>query len=1362
MIYEKGKFYTLPIEKELSKGDYFVFRAERGNGSIDQATLYKLDFQKKDNYVMPASMLVRVRSIGPNGLPVLGHAIPNYVYDLYSDLYGRNGTIDCVVTGVPEDGGDGAYRIADDNGIIYRLNSDEGGLTPGEHIHCRFARLAPNYYILERVQEDTRFAFHNFGELMELAGVEKRVAKVLSHLFEVLPGLEGARRQEADGSGRWPLTATEAIRSHLDEWYMAARTRHQQRLHRALVGAMKKVLLYLLEGSTYLNGALRDARPGYRRLLTDLVDILEPYRHALALMEKGEVDDFVESIFDKLSISGYLYHPAVHFGTLTVIFRAYPEKVSYYLERIFESIFSRDLDNWQVDPFREAFVEQFEIYISQARRAVDALPLAETRAQKATLQTLIVSIAMQMLLASGNKIPAQNHSLYYRCISLLRPLGSEALLFKALLSVLKIPVRATPRYSSLREPMMMMTEAAVPVGGGMESNIRSAHTYSGAGMTLRIDSTGVSLSRQGTDTDGAGVCGTAMLPWLAPRIYVPGIRPMSAARKKKLSDHHSWWQEVETALTAPVQSRVEEDPMRAASVGDYAYIVVDNISEAYDNDPLFNCRIVSTEFFEARGTMRRSDIVDYNLRYPGADSFSGRDGQPLAFYAKVTGRDENGDYKFSLREEVDGYIRRTIGFDSIYTAVITGVNAGGYSAIGSDGFGLYLDDAGRDLPNGAIVGYRLKSGHSQGNIHGIITGREDDTNRHFDKTRAFANLMHAIGEETGGVDTPDGSGNNDADAIYDEGRETLTAADVSEIASIVRFKALSETDIITAYDYLRFGRLLALAAGDTALADTLGAHAALLIQFQYYAVNNTVDARALSEIKERSEDSPLLRTITRRLEIACLLGDSRANGILAREIEAPAGELECSLAKIVLSYNMMADIDAGAEVLDGIREQLKARLNMNTEAKAAKYYGSESKYLEFKTSIVFPASNTGTEAREAPEEQQAHIMSRVAGLLNASGGKLYIGVSNDGYAVGMHDDFKYFERHKARLGSRYFDIRNTDNLCVFLENLIHETFGPTVARKIEVSADDDTDKAVVLISVRESLEPVFIDGRLYVRQSGQSTREYRDRALEEFVAERVRERAEREHVLNANREEAKTEQAETEKVIPAAADNSVAAAPVVEAEEVKAAAASKVATSRWMPNVLHEYDDGYVAPDGYLYFTGESTVEYSRTDLHIDYSDDCRCALAIGHEYAGGYLVMGYEDGKVVKVPLDEIYEKGENTPMAHNADSALQFAAIANADDIVVCVVADNSDALWRRSIRVSDLDNGHIGSAPRRFHESPVSRSVRWEIADGTKAPAFAESMADRLSARKVGVALRARLGDDVYEERLETLTDMCSNRQ
>ena len=55
---------------------------------------------------------------------------------------------------------------------------------------------------------------------------------------------------------------------------------------------------------------------------------------------------------------------------------------------------------------------------------------------------------------------------------------------------------------------------------------------------------------------------------------------------------------------------------------------------------------------------------------------------------------------------------------------------------------------------------------------------------------------------------------------------------------------------------------------------------------------------------------------------------------------------------------------------------------------------------------------------------------------------------------------------------------------MFLENLVDSTFGSTIARKITIGADDEAEKEVVLISIEESLEPVFLQDRLFVRQSG--------------------------------------------------------------------------------------------------------------------------------------------------------------------------------------------------------------------------------------------------------------------------------------
>ena len=45
-----------------------------------------------------------------------------------------------------------------------------------------------------------------------------------------------------------------------------------------------------------------------------------------------------------------------------LIFRMQPDKVGYYLSRIFESIFGRDLDNWKRSILREG-TAPFRAYI---------------------------------------------------------------------------------------------------------------------------------------------------------------------------------------------------------------------------------------------------------------------------------------------------------------------------------------------------------------------------------------------------------------------------------------------------------------------------------------------------------------------------------------------------------------------------------------------------------------------------------------------------------------------------------------------------------------------------------------------------------------------------------------------------------------------------------------------------------------------------------------------------------------------------------------------------------------------------------------------------------------------------------------
>lgn len=1345
MHYTPNEIYDLQVDAQQSLGENFILRVFTADGE-SYVSLPKLAFQKHTSE-LPATIPCRIKGIREDGLPIVAHDIRGYVFNLYEAVFRNHGTIECEVTMVPENPAEEPYSVRDRNGIYYNLFEPEAILTRGQRVRCKFMRLTPRFFSMALVDDGAKMPFFTPEELMADAGVQRETARfIIGHIL-TLPEFSAVREEINARVSRWPLTAATVVRRHLNEWFSHARLSRNNGITTALIDAVRNTLLYLLEGSAYLNAVTSEQRRSTQQQLTEIVESLEPYSEALELIRAGMQDVFVASVFDKLEKSGYLYHPSMQFGVLMLIFREQPDRVRSYLNRIFESIFGRDLANWKREPFRSAFVEQFEMYIRQSRKEIDALPIADTREQKNSLETIIIAIALQLLLSDDPRRFSRNRSLLYRYISLLRPLQSEALLSKSFLTLMGAQLPEHLTYEGLRQPMMMMTQATVMPDGDILSRLEGIHFYSTPAVEFTVSKDGLVLERKNALRER--VIPDGLMNWLSPQIYTPGIRSMSATKLRRLADRQLWWNEIEQSLFETAGNSVESQELERAKVDEEVWIVIDSVSNAYDNDPIFNCRIRMDGKEEGSGILRRSEIVTYNLKMPSELSYRTAGGEQLGFYARVIEVNSDGNYVFSLKDEVNSYIHNELNYEDEYVAVVTGSNPMGYSAICNNGIGLYLiNDGSVDCQAGDLVRFKLRSGNMMGNIFGYITETNLDPALQFSKASAFEHLMNAIGIAPGEEDGAEENEDNFRDTD-----EIITPDDMREIIEILRFSALAQRDLITAYDYLRYARMLALLIEDMKLSTALGTHAALLSQHQYYATNNRIEPEILDSLRADSRSNPLLSMIFHRLEIVSWLGRDDHNAELYATTLNPESDLEGALARMVLSFNMLSDDDASENaVCAGLRENIKNKLNINSEKKNGKYYGSESKYLEFKTSIVFPATGAGTDPQPNPEQQQFHILSRIAGLLNAAGGRLYIGVNNDGYAVGLHDDFKYFERHRAQLGSRLMSINNVDNLCVFIENLIHETFGAKVSRKIEVCADQETDKAVIQIKVEQSLEPVLVDGRLFVRQSGQATREYHGEDIQEFIKERAAQRAEQSAAMQAA---LAVEEPLPEKPSEATAPE----VPQAVEEEKGPVQRIQLRMSRWKPNILHEYDAEYVEPFGYIYFTGENTLTYSKQDLYLEQDPDSRGVLIIPHELKDGFLVLAFKGEKVVKIPLAEIYERGDNIAATHNADNELQFVAVASKDDGLLSVVADNSGTLWKRAFSLAQIENGHLNTVPKRLLDASVNHTVAWEIIDSGAMENFSDCLSEKGGTRKIGSSLRVRESEPRAEEKISELSYTCA---
>lgn len=1347
MEYIVDNIYDFEVDYSVDDPDYFSLIVYGPEGPTN-ISIKKLPFQKAAPYDKPITISCRVKNLDDAGLPVLTPSIASYVRQLYQGTYDRGESFECKVIYVPDNPAAAPYLIEDKNGIFFRINEPKASLTKGQQVNYKFTKLTDRYFNIVRVDDESRIKFFHLYDILSAVGADAQNKRLINFIFENSTDFDAARDEYESGQPSWILTALNSTIKNLPEWFLRPTLTKSGKIYTKLLNTVRNIVLYLLEGSSFLSPATPEVRRVIQAQLTNIADGLEPYDLMLKLIRENTEDFYVQNLLDKLQESGYLYHPARQFAVLILIFRRHPDKVEYYLSRIFESIFGRELENWNREPFKSAFIEQFEIYVRQSRLSVDACPVAEGREQKIALENIIIAIAMQLLLNPESENSNHQWGVFYRYISLLCPLQSEDLLTKSFVSVLGADIHTNFTYSDLRQPMMMITKATVPHEVPLFSKLHSTHRYVNNGIEVSISSKGFTLRPEARHdiTDRAIPAG--LMTWLNPQIMVNGVRALGGTRIRKLSEHNTWWHDIETSLLEQGITRtnsVETEKVRA-TIGSQVYIVIDSFSDLATKNPVFNCRISDMEYDDGVGFLKRENIVAYGVRQISMSSFTSPGGNQRGFLATVINIDDQGNYEFSLLDEVNRYAIDNLNYEKEYRAVISVSNERTYAAISEEGVGLLLEhNPNVEVTNGSIVKFKFHNIASEGQRIGYITSL-DENGTQFDQGDAFAYLIDNIAVD-------DDSEEETSDLLRDPD-ELLTKEDLREIIEIIRFKAIAENELIVAFDYLRFARMLALAIDEKVIAEKLLAHSALLSLHQFFATNNRVDSEKLDSLKEIANSDPFLKMVYHRLELVSLLGHPDKANILYSTLRHPTNNLEADIARMVLAYNLLYVAGEESGITNEIKQKIAAKLNANNENKQGKYYGSESKYLEFKTSIIYRAGQPGEEIKEDPQYQQFHILSRLAGLLNANGGRLYLGVNNDGFEVGLHDDFKYMERHSVFAKVYEFKrVNSLDKLTVFLEELVNQNFERKVSRKIDISIDDEAEKGVIIFNVEQSLEPVFLDGRLFVRQSGQATREYRGSDIEDFVNERESQLAERRRILELENED---------KAAASTANNANSAEIVKDTAtaELIEETVPTLATSRWKKQILHNYEPGFVDPYGYLYFSDDNSVMFSTVDKYIEPgTDGCTLALAIPQDMCDEVLILGYENEKVLKVPLSNIYSSSENFYSKMNDEGKLLFASIAKNSDGLVCVAADSGNTMSKRMNLISELPNSRLNGKPKRIHDAVMNHTVCYEIADSSSLENFDDCNSAKMQVRRFGMTLRCVENGANADYKLTEIVNACA---
>jgi transcriptional regulator with XRE-family HTH domain len=146
----------------------------------------------------------------------------------------------------------------------------------------------------------------------------------------------------------------------------------------------------------------------------------------------------------------------------------------------------------------------------------------------------------------------------------------------------------------------------------------------------------------------------------------------------------------------------------------------------------------------------------------------------------------------------------------------------------------------------------------------------------------------------------------------------------------------------------------------------------------------------------------------------------------------------------------------------------------------------EGERLEFKVTACW------NEHRRAKGNSLAENIARVvAGFMNAYGGLLLIGVTDDGDVLGLANDYRVADRTK----------QNRDGYELFLRNNINDRLGAGCIPFYDIDFEQLGGKDICCIKIRAANRPIYLEEELYVR-NGNQTRLLKTQEAVDYVRQR--------------------------------------------------------------------------------------------------------------------------------------------------------------------------------------------------------------------------------------------------------------------
>jgi hypothetical protein len=1039
----------------------------------------------------------------------------------------------------------------------------------------------------------------------------------------------------------------------------------------------------ILELSELLDLCSDAEREYYQERLTTVIEQLGYYVKAAELIaneaDKSSTDTptyFINALFNKLQISGFVYHPTKNFNILASLFLRRPELMNSRIKELLDIICQRNIDSWKKEPFNSAIIKLLELYIRECDGRID-----KTKDNLELIKNNMQALALQLLLHQN---PNDNTIADYRlntarlCIisSYLYPLHPDWLVDMAYFYLFHSNAHLM-NYTMDNIGLIPHYIASLYPG----SKIDTVNSFSQNKIKLMVSAEGIQLFSSGADNTMKPVFPKDLGLWQGLQVFLSGKTSinLNTAKPNDITPYQKVWEEIEDDLFNSASTITTTAAKTKKQHRTNEIVRISFIRQDASNHNKYWCKI--EDEIGGDGYIYVNDIVPYTIN-TSLRHFLAPDGSRYVFEARIID-DENGVFHFSMLKEMkdaalDYY---TYDEDIICSVGGTSIQGGLAPAVSKEGISVSLKNASdfEGIGKNTIVKCRLL-GRGTGTFH-IQCEITEITAYDFDMTSAFRNLMedYSVGKISENISSQEEEDILESDRVLDESY-------VREVIFLIDRMAIIDKDYVKSYNYLAFARTLCMLIGWESQAAYYKGRMDIITMLHYFARNSKVEEEKLEQLEnvnaELFSNNVILRDRFLQLQAVSFLDRPEHNEDLF-EVAKNNPSLK-ELASLVLAYNITKESKMESTATD-IHNRIKQQLNLKGFETGLKLYGTGEETIdtEYKTSLVFPAGKSFT---ANPDKQMEEIMKVVNSFLNTIGGTLYVGVNDYGLGTGVEEDLNYTLYH----GDKDKYLRAIpDAMSLKWGNSLSTTYIEDI--RFDTS---NHDKDILMVKIRPHQMGVPFDGFYYVRVG--STK--RKLTKEEFA-----------EYQRLNRRLPEQVEAETKPVaeLPQEQDKPVMTAPLVTSKE------DEVRTSRIRKNVLAEYLDpeNYVEPVAFFKFLGNG--KFRKLDEY-DYDDQSLLTLTVLEHEVKSWLILGYDNGHVTKVSVEELMEY-QPRDYARYAEAKLIFASIANDDDAILTISRENKTKpkVVMRMDTISTFEEGKLmddGELP--FNEKLASEFLAFDI--------------------------------------------------